>query len=365
MLKSGLVFLLASAALCPALAADEGMSFQVMDGFILADGVFANDTDQKFTQFLADNGKAEGTWNIPLAIRSPGGNLMTAINMGNMIRAHGMSVIAFDHCESACTYMVMGGVNRVVAKGAQYGVHQFFNMDALAEPDKPYFSANEVAQQQDLLAGLHDYAQAMGVDTNVVAIASHTPPPGVTYLTREQLVNFRVDNVPSADPEGQAVESIVIPGVTAAATPSFAPPDLVPMTLAPGGLAGIVSIATVRRLIMAETLDAAGMEAGMANSYAFNVEYDGRLWPADAVMAEKRRMVAEWGYRRRVIDEATWHVECSANDISCTVTGEYDSELGLSADGFVSKSRWRFTYEVVLPMALPRVAFEKVAQVGG
>ena len=81
------------------------------------------------------------------------------------------------------------------------------------------------------------------------------------------------------------------------------------------------------------------------------------------VVAEKRRMVSEWGVRRRSIDENSLSVECEKDDLYCTVSGEYDYDLGVSEGGFISTARWRFTMDVMLPLVLPRVTSERVSKV--
>ncbi len=345
------------------------MTFALEGDHILAEGAFAPDTAKTFNSFLAANGHAETPWNIALYIRSPGGALVAAVDMGHTLREHGMSVVAYDVCASACTYMLMGGVNRVVTRQAQYGVHQFSFTDATADPDKPMFSARDVETHQIMVGELADYADAMGVDPRVVAVASRTPPSTVTILTRSQLVTFKVDNVPTEEAEGQSSDAVVIPGLTPTTLSGAPDTDTILESLkikpriAPHGIAGTVALAMARRLVMAETQDLPGMEESLANSYAFNVEYNGRLLPGEDVVTEKRRMVMEWGVRRRAIDEDSLQVSCSENDITCTVSGDYDYELGVAEGGFISKSRWHFSQEIVLPLALPRVSVETTSLV--
>jgi len=44
------------------------------------------------------------------------------------------------------------------------------------------------------------------------------------------------------------------------------------------------------------------------------------------------------------------------------VSGDYDYELGVEEGGFISKARWHFTMEVMLPLVLPRVTSEMVTK---
>lgn len=77
------LLLLSSAVLAaPEDVPDHDLSFVLKVGYILAEGVFVEDTAEKFKAFLAENGKADGTWNISLYIQSLGGPLDAAMEMG-------------------------------------------------------------------------------------------------------------------------------------------------------------------------------------------------------------------------------------------------------------------------------------------
>jgi hypothetical protein len=350
---------------------EHSLTFTLQQNYIMAEGVFEADSSAQFDQFLANNGHADGVWNIPLFIHSGGGDLGQALIIGYTLRGHAMSTVAFDFCASACTYMMMGGVNRVVAKNTQYGVHQFYSEKALATPDTPFFSAQEVSQQQNLLASLHDYADEMGVKPRIVDIASHTAPSGATWLSHQQLVDLGVDNVPSTDPEGQSAEAIAIPGVTDGAVTdqsdaAFLESLKIPEDSPPVKLVGIASYnakALARRVIMAETLALPDLEASLTNAYGMRVRTLNGVVDEAVVVAEKRRMAQSWGVRRRTIEENSVVADCDSVGISCTVTGIFSSELGLDENSFIATSHWRFTCEVMLPLTLPRVTSETLEQV--
>jgi hypothetical protein len=349
-----------------AFAEDDPMTFQMIEGKAVAFGSFQPDSNDAFTMFLLNQGHLGDLWNVPLYITSGGGALDAALSMGRIIREHGMSVVAHQFCASACTYMMYGGVQRVVTKGTQFGVHQVSFTPLDADPELPRYSNEFMVKFQKDMADLHDYTRDMGVDTQVVSIASRTAPADVTWLTREQLISLNIDNTPSADPEGQTLETISIPGVTE-------PVDLPELVItelynqvSPSngeiaglrGLAQSVAIGMARRVITAEAKTEVEMEKSLLNSYALNVEYNGTNWSPAQILAEKRRMIQDWGVRRRSVEEDTLKVTCTETASACTVTGIYNSELGLAEDGFISKARWNFAVDVILPMSLPRVARE-------
>jgi hypothetical protein len=345
---------------------EHDLDFTLKDGYILAEGGFAEDSAVKFKAFLAENGKAEGTWNIPLYIQSLGGNLGAALDMGYILRDHGMSTVSFNWCASACTYMMMGGVNRVVAKNGVYAVHQF-SFDNSIDPQKAVYSNNDLQAFQDQVASLHDYANQMGVDAQVVSIASHTPPSTTTNLTREQLVTLKVDNVPTDQADGQEIASIAIPGVNAPdqrILQELALPDLPRTpTIEPHGLSKIAAQGVVQGIIAAQAADVGSLEKVLSSRYGKYLLANGEVTSGEKLVTKHATFAKDWAYRSRVIDKNSLNTTCQDNDVACTVTGEFDDQYGVTEDGVVVKNRYRFSYTIMLPIALPAVTVEQIEKV--
>jgi hypothetical protein len=211
---AALFVLLAFGHVCAqTISASSPMQFTMRNGAIIADGAIAENSADEFRAFL----KAEGLLGKPVArvvfLRSPGGVLETGIELGRLLRQHGLSVAAFGSCDSACAYMMLGGVNRVVTRGTRIGVHQFYTPEALAKPDEKFYSARDLMAKQMLMARLSDYVEDMGVDQALIALASKTLPSTVTPLSRRQLLAYKIENVVTREALGQTVESLVITGV--------------------------------------------------------------------------------------------------------------------------------------------------------
>jgi hypothetical protein len=172
--------------------------------WIAAEGTISANTPDQFRQFLAGN----ATLNTTVKFNSPGGNLIAALKLGELIRqAHlGTSIrrTVFNKdggpwsdtqegiCVSACAYAFLGGEERSASKG--YGVHQFYDAKALDEPEKKAFSAIDVSIDQVLVGMVLDYVQRMGVDAKLISLAEATPPWEMHYLTDADLRRFRIDN---------------------------------------------------------------------------------------------------------------------------------------------------------------------------
>jgi hypothetical protein len=189
------------------------MTFRMEQGVMIADGAITAQTADDFRAILKAEGLMGRDSNLLVFLRSPGGVLETGLELGRLIRLHRMSVAAFGNCDSACTYVFMGGVQRVVIRGTRFGVHQFYNADALAKPDEKYYTARDFIENQKLIARLSEYVDEMGIDQAVLALASKTAPDSVNSLTRQQLQAYRIENVSTREAQGQAVGKLKIPGV--------------------------------------------------------------------------------------------------------------------------------------------------------
>jgi hypothetical protein len=174
----------------------------------LAVGIITDATPTEFAQFAKK--KEPGT---PIEFTSPGGNLLAALKLGEMIRNLGYDTSLGEFCASACAYAIMGGVKRHIAEkelnqdsnydnrfagpsGTKLGIHQFYRSEALSEPQAKAFSAIDKSADQMIMGVLLEYALRMGIDTHLVSVASGIPPwQDIRWLTQEEMIAWNVDNV--------------------------------------------------------------------------------------------------------------------------------------------------------------------------
>ena len=173
----------------------------------LAVGIITADTPDAFVEFAKKHSP-----DAPIELTSPGGNVLAALKLGELIRNGGYDTSLGELCASACTYAIMGGVRRYVvrkeftvdsdydngnvgATGTKLGIHQFYNNDALNEPQKKAFSAIDQSLQQLLMGILLEYTLRMGIDTRLVSVASTIPPwEDMRWLTPEEMIAWNIDN---------------------------------------------------------------------------------------------------------------------------------------------------------------------------
>lgn len=173
----------------------------------LAVGKITDATPAAFAEFSKKNPPES-----PIEFVSPGGSLLPALQLGELIRAGKYDTSLGELCASACAYAIMGGVNRYIAQrefsadwdydnrnigaeGTKFGIHQFYQSASLDEPTKKAFSAIDKSGDQIAMAILLEYTLRMGGDVRLVQAASAIPPwQGLRWLTQEEMIAWKVDN---------------------------------------------------------------------------------------------------------------------------------------------------------------------------
>jgi len=59
-----------------------------------------------------------------LQIESDGGRLSEGMRIGRMVRNAGLATVVSTHCESAATFLLMSGKERIITRGAKIGFHR-------------------------------------------------------------------------------------------------------------------------------------------------------------------------------------------------------------------------------------------------
>lgn len=203
--------------------------------WISAEGRIAPETVGEFNRLLKSLGKRKP----PVFVHSPGGNIVAALAIGRLLRAHRIDIAVtrtrFQTCQgdcrtsgyngvpqstgavcaSACAYLIAGGVRRFVSPGSLVGVHdgslppivQRFAMtttDAKGrEIELGYknvvYRLNDLAKYSPKLqqaaeqlneksrSQIEIYNREMGVGAMIAEIAVATKPPAIHWLSRSEL----------------------------------------------------------------------------------------------------------------------------------------------------------------------------------
>lgn len=198
--------------------------------WIRAYGSIGPDTPDRFRQFVEAQ-EFHYTGGIQVHLGSPGGSLSAGVELGRMIRHYGMSTVVstsglgeeypgghrkaipVDYmvtCASACNFAFLGGVVRYASsrtpeheigyqKIGRLGAHQFYNSDALIDPEALTRTANDAITDQLVVAHLLSFLDDMGISAEFLQIASGTPPTDLRYLDDGELLRTDADNYATRD----------------------------------------------------------------------------------------------------------------------------------------------------------------------
>jgi len=278
---------LALAAVLPALCAPEGafaakprpdddslpMHFSIAAAgkdcpgcvVINASGEIVDDTARDFAAFLSRSrldgvlppepetgtaAPADGP-KVIVAFESVGGKVQSALIIGRRIRKAGWTTVIGQAyvskgrtlftdagCYSACTMVMLGGVNRFIIPGSKVGIHQF----------SPQFSDGETFDAQEMsqivrdygreVVSVYDFVHAMGVNEDFFLATLRTPFNSLDVLPVSQWVSTGVATVALPDTDSDVPVTALLDAVSepgriappttvialAAPKPPFAPP---------------------------------------------------------------------------------------------------------------------------------------------
>lgn len=143
---------------------------------------------------------------------SPGGNVVKAMELGRLIRAHGLMTVQLrsGECSSACALAFMGGVIRSAEPGS-IGVHKASFSDT-----SQIGVADAVAAVQQLTAEEIGYMTEMGVDPGLLQLALQYDSNDVRYLSSSEMERY---GVTTRGPDGPSAEAVP-PAPSASPTPA-------------------------------------------------------------------------------------------------------------------------------------------------
>jgi len=121
---------------------------------------------------------------VRLFLNSPGGEVLAATQLGQLVRSQALEVWVDKgaECSSACVFILAGGVSRTAAPGARIGIH------------RPYFSPDEFAslsyaqsqnQCSQLAEGVRQYLAKMGVSETLYDAMIKVESRKMLYITEK------------------------------------------------------------------------------------------------------------------------------------------------------------------------------------
>jgi hypothetical protein len=141
-----------------------------------------------------------GTRTPIVVLNSPGGDVLTAIKMGEIARATAakMYVMPGYDCSSACVLVFAAGVDRFLAEGGRLGLHRpaFTDFESFARLGQE----NATKTYSDLLMVVEKYLSAMRINPEFSRLLLETKSSDITYIGQEEALSF---GIMGADPAFQ------------------------------------------------------------------------------------------------------------------------------------------------------------------
>lgn len=235
-----------------------------------------------------------------IAFDSKGGQVVSAMAYGRMIRSLGLSTLQIRsfQCASACALAFIGGVNRDADPGA-IGVHQ-----SSFSPDTDIEGHAAVAAVQSMTAEIMTYLIEMDVDPKLLQLSLSVPSNDMRYLTADEMQSYRVTR-----------------GKLPASTPSTeAGQNTVPISTNLEVLSPIEQKAVTFASAYYDAWSRGNTKAleFMEKNYADTIDFYGKATPKAIVMGEKRDFASNWPFRFYSVKPGSTRVKCA---MACTIDG--------------------------------------------
>jgi hypothetical protein len=155
---------------------------------IVAQGQITNSTPDEFLEFLRENGGNRDLRTVVL-LNSQGGYVVASMELGQMFRRIGAATVVGRQCLSACVYAFMGGVKRIVPRGASLGIHRMFANTS----DYGAMRRSRLVYDDGSMAGmLMRYSARMGVSRDVIRSAERVSSQSIHVVTGDEMARWRL-----------------------------------------------------------------------------------------------------------------------------------------------------------------------------
>jgi hypothetical protein len=181
-----------------------------------ASGMITADTARQFIAFVRDNALQAvqgGQAGATVVLESDGGSVLGALDLGRAIRRFGFAttvgrvverrsatstkygeMTGRADCQSMCSFVLLGGVQRYVLPAARVLVHQIWLGDRREDAVAANYTAEDLVVVQRDIGAILQYTTEMGGDIELVGLSLRVPPwEPMRALTREELRRMKLD----------------------------------------------------------------------------------------------------------------------------------------------------------------------------
>ncbi|MCT8162165.1 hypothetical protein [Pseudoruegeria sp. SHC-113] len=163
----------------------EEREIEGLGNVLLLSGTIGEGDAARFAAHLAER----ATPPARIALHSPGGIVMEALEIGRRIRADGLDTVVPSgaYCLSSCPYILAAGPDRAVGQGGVVGVHQHYYEQPKFLPVVMAVEGIQFGQGETL-----EYLLEMGIAPALMVFSLKTPPEQIYALVEEELLDTRL-----------------------------------------------------------------------------------------------------------------------------------------------------------------------------
>lgn len=160
-------------------------------GMLTLTGTFDPGSAQRFAEEI----EARGEYVETIALDSPGGSVLDALEIGALIHEKGYatSVGAGALCASSCPIVFASGAERIATPQSAIGVHQIYASALSPDPESLLrVAGSAMSEAQITTARVTRHLAETGVDPALWLHALETPPTQLYYFSEEEMTALRL-----------------------------------------------------------------------------------------------------------------------------------------------------------------------------
>lgn len=191
---------LAIAFISMAAAATQAQNREANPRLIRLNGPISSDMQARLKLSLAHfNNKDPFPAGLIVLLDSPGGDGENAMQIGRLLRDSHAHVFVTRRCESACVFILMGGVVRAATAGS-VGVHSgrltmMTREGKVVEEIDASKNLGTSFQLTTFNTSVREYLREMGIAHGILDVMLAQPPDRLYYLTTTELDRYQVNAI--------------------------------------------------------------------------------------------------------------------------------------------------------------------------
>lgn len=142
---------------------------------------------------------------VQVFLNSPGGEILAAMRIGELLRANDAMVWVNGECSSACVFVFAGGVERNLIRESRVGLHRPFF-------EQKFFAGLSSQQAQrrygELIARCKSYMRSMGITDALFEDMLRVPSQKIQYVDRKYAEEVRLLGTDPAYEEWTRAKSV-------------------------------------------------------------------------------------------------------------------------------------------------------------